>query len=436
VQSTGIGTLDDRRVFLAQHPGCHTRTKRSAHLIHFDAIVRLLKRVEQPGPTVRERLHDDRSTGRARAARHRLRGVSRRNRSLERSGNHKNHKQRVGEGGVSVVGVGVGADDGTARAWIVPARWVPRQRHRHRQRHRRQYRRSLAASGLCFALSARMSLHAWGGKSELRVGNGVDPRDWTVRTLIDNTDAGSVHDLLVDLYGTPRYLDIALAAQAKHVLVPIGHARADTVRSLVWVPGFAAHQFELIPSYAHTLLTRGNEARILNAYSATMAGAMPRRGYRVFSERRTRRPAASDPRRLVPISQNPDLCIVSGEADPRGWSVIDRHGIVRGAVQDLIIDLAAMKVRYVVCGLAADDENETTRWVLIPVEFLRLEPGASVALLPTFSETLVAALPTYTSEPPDRATEAGILERFAEAQEAEDFYSHPRFDAIAFFEAA
>jgi PRC-barrel domain protein len=281
-----------------------------------------------------------------------------------------------------------------------------------------------------------MSLRVWGGEPALVVGEGVDPRAWIVRTLIDDTEVGTVHDLLVDPFDLPRYLDVALAAHGKHVLVPIGYARADSVHSFVWVPGFAAHQFELIPSYSHQAPSRGDEARLLNAYSASMAGAMPRRGYRVFSARRTRRPAATDPRRLVPISRNPDLRIVSGKADPRGWSVIDRRGIVRGAVHDLLVDLAALKVRYVVCGLAAETEEGTTRWVLIPVEFLRLEPGASVVLLPTFSAALVAALPAYASAPPDAATEAAILERFAEAQEADDFYSHPRFDAAAFFDSA
>lgn len=278
-----------------------------------------------------------------------------------------------------------------------------------------------------------MALRPWGGDSPFPIGDGIDVRDWAVHTLIDNTRAGSVHDVLIDEQGSPRYLDVALDAIARHVLVPIGQARADPVHSLIWLPGFAANQFELIPSYGHGPISRGDEARLVNAYSATMSGAMPRRGYRVLSSHQTRRPASTDPKRLVPLARHPDLRVASGEADPRRWSVVDRDGIVRGMVCDLLVDRAAMKVRYLICELAADDD--VNRCVLVPVEFLRLDAGVAAAMLPTFSADLLIGLPAYTNAPPDREAEANILERFAEAQEAEDFYRHPRFNAEAFFGA-
>src|SRR5262249_39732401 len=151
----------------------------------------------------------------------------------------------------------------------------------------------------------------------------------------------------------------------------------------------------------------GTQARHWNAYCASLAGAMPRRGYRVWSGTMRRRPPTTDPNRLIQLSRRPDLRVVSGEADPRRWTVADRAGTVRGTVADLLVDLAAMKVRYVVCELAADDGDN--RCVLVPVEFLRLDQGAAAGVMPAFSVELMAALPTYSGAPPDSDTEALIL---------------------------
>ncbi|MGH7460472.1 MAG: PRC-barrel domain-containing protein, partial [Longimicrobiales bacterium] len=276
-----------------------------------------------------------------------------------------------------------------------------------------------------------MVLRAWNGETALLAENAFDVRDWSVRTLIDNACVGRVHQLLIDERAAARYLDIALETAEKHILIPIGQGRADRANSLVWLPGCALYQIESLPSYTHSALTRGTEARLWTTYCASLAGAMPRRGYRVLSEVARRRPAASDPRRLVPLSKQTGLRVASGEADPRHWTVIDRAGTVRGAVADLLVDLAAMKVRYVVCDLAADEGDN--RCVLVPVEFLRLDRAAATGALPAFSTEQWAALPTYAGTPPDSDTEARILERFADAQEADDFYCHPSFSAATFF---
>jgi photosynthetic reaction center H subunit len=259
----------------------------------------------------------------------------------------------------------------------------------------------------------------------------VDVRDWSVRTLVDNALAGVVHELLLDDRNIPRYLDVALTTSARHVLVPVGQARADRIHRQIWLPGFAHDQFETIPSYAHEPLSRGDEARLINAYSAAMAGAVPRGGYRVLGTGPRQRLRPYDPRRLVPLSQNSALRVGSGEADPRRWSVVDRAGNVCGSVVDLLVDVAAMKVRYLICDLEAGEN--TGRRVLVPVEFVRLDAGSEAAAMPAFSAELLQALESFNGEPPERENEALILERFAEAQESEDFYRHPRFDPAAFF---
>jgi hypothetical protein len=259
-------------------------------------------------------------------------------------------------------------------------------------------------------------------------------REWTVRTLVDNARIGSVHELLLDDHNIPRYLDVSLHAPARHVLLPIGHARTDRGHNQVWLPGLAEPQFEGIPSYEHAALTRSDEMRLLSAYGRTLAGAERRHGYRVLGGADRRRLKPQDPRRLVPLAELNAFRVAAREADPRGWSVVDRDHTVIGSVSDLLIDLATMKARYLICELKVNDEE--ARRVLVPVEFVRLDRSAHAAALPSFTPSLFAELDSYNGEPPKPEREAQMLERFAEAQTSEDFYDHARFDPNVFFGSA
>ncbi|MEX2285414.1 MAG: PRC-barrel domain-containing protein [Gemmatimonadota bacterium] len=280
----------------------------------------------------------------------------------------------------------------------------------------------------------RVNLRDYAGDPATLRSNWFQIRDWTVRTLVDNVRAGTIHGLLLDDQNIPRYLDVALNRPSRHVLVPIGQARANRGHQLIWLPGFAEPQFAAIPSYGHEPLTRGDEARLLSAYGGTMAGAERRQGYRVLGGRERCRLKPQDPRRLVPLTQLPSMRVAVGVVDPRGWSVVDRAGAVLGAVTDLLIDLSAGKARYLICELAVEDAE--LRRVLVPVEFVRLDKSTHVGALPSFSPELLSALDTFDGRPPEPEREMLILERFAEVQASEEFYRHPRFDPTSFFGAA
>jgi hypothetical protein len=74
------------------------------------------------------------------------------------------------------------------------------------------------------------------------------------------------------------------------------------------------------------------------------------------------------PIELTAMRDLPDYRVCSEDTDPRGWNVIDADGFQLGAVTDLIIDVQALTVRYIVCSLAA-----AMRQVLIPTGFARLD---------------------------------------------------------------
>ena len=264
-------------------------------------------------------------------------------------------------------------------------------------------------------------------------GNWFSVREWTVRTLVDNAQIGTVHELLLDDHNIPRYLDVVLHAQTRHVLLPIGHARADRGHNQVWLPGLAEYQLEGIPSFEHATLSRSDEMRLLSAYGGTLAGAERRHGYRVLGGNDRRRVQRRDPRRLVPLAELTAFRVAARETDPRGWSVVNREHTVIGSVSDLLIDLATMKARYLICELAVDKEE--ARRVLVPVEFVRLDRSAQAAL-PSFTPALLAELDRYDGDPPQPDQETRMLERFAEAQTSEDFYHHARFDPNVFFGSA
>jgi hypothetical protein len=136
----------------------------------------------------------------------------------------------------------------------------------------------------------------------------------------------------------------------------------------------------------------------------------------------------------VPLAELSAFRVAARESDPRGWSVVDRDRMVLGSVSDLLIDLATMKARYLICDLAVNDAE--ARRILVPVEFVRLDRSAQAAALPSFTPSLFAELDSYDGEPPGPERETHMLERFAEAQTSEDFYNHARFDPDVFFGSA
>ena len=107
------------------------------------------------------------------------------------------------------------------------------------------------------------------------------------------------------------------------------------------------------------------------------------------------RTPADTTRRLVPLSDADGYHVADGEPDLRGWDVRTSAGREVGTVKDLIVDLAAMKVRYLdveLDGKAVGLEDD--RRVLVPIGTARLdddnddviirETGAELRTMPPF----------------------------------------------------
>jgi hypothetical protein len=101
-----------------------------------------------------------------------------------------------------------------------------------------------------------------------------DVRGWVVRTLMDRAPVGRVHDLLLH-GGVPRYLDLQLDDGGDtHALLPVGYARADLDRRVVWLAGLHRALLASLPRYSRdpAALTRAAEQALLDEIARILAG--------------------------------------------------------------------------------------------------------------------------------------------------------------------
>ncbi len=251
-------------------------------------------------------------------------------------------------------------------------------------------------------------------KVELAPGSS-DLRGWEARTLVDDRAAGRVRDLLLDEAGQVRWLALELAA-GRCVLLPSGQARADRERRWIWVPGLAADQLALLPSYdpAAPPPDPAREEELLAAYGAAL-----------LRERSapTVPPPAGD---VVPLSSLPDFRVAAGEADPRGWTVRDAGDEPVGEVTELLVDPGILRVRHLVCRV----DGEGGRRVLLPIAYARLDPDRSAVRIPRLTRAALAALPEWVEAVPAREAAVAAAARLGAVRApGED----PRLDGAALF---
>lgn len=147
--------------------------------------------------------------------------------------------------------------------------------------------------------------------------------------------------------------------------------------------------------------------------------------------------------RVVPLDELDDFKVAEGDPDVRGWDVIASDGRKIGEVDNLLVDTAAMKVRYLDVDL--DDDligDDDDRHILIPIGYAHLNEDDDVIRVDSLNSTAVAGLPTYTHEPLTRDYERDLRQRFDTGYTAagttnadEDFYASEGYDADRFYGA-
>lgn len=146
--------------------------------------------------------------------------------------------------------------------------------------------------------------------------------------------------------------------------------------------------------------------------------------------------------RVVPLDQLDDFPVAAGEPDVRGWDVIAADGRRIGEVDQLLVDTAAMRVRYLDVGLdgaLAGRPNEE-RHVLIPIGYAQVDPAGGRVVVDTLESRDVAGLPEYHHGPVTREFETALRRRVDAGYTGSlhtdpEFYGGGLYDDSRFFGA-
>lgn len=118
---------------------------------------------------------------------------------------------------------------------------------------------------------------------------------------------------------------------------------------------------------------------------------------------------------LAHLSEMDDFEIADGEPDIIGWDVCASNGTKIGDVEDLLVDSATMRVRYIEVELDKDlvpDNQNDRRHFLIPIGSARLDDDDDNVLVSMESERL-QALPPYVRGALTREYEQSVVDGFA-----------------------
>jgi photosynthetic reaction center H subunit len=118
-------------------------------------------------------------------------------------------------------------------------------------------------------------------------------------------------------------------------------------------------------------------------------------------------------RRPYPLDELDDYEVADHDPDVRGWTVYSADGLEVGEVEELIVDPAAKKVRYLAVDLKHDDDSPSAaRRVAVPVGAARLRGDDDDVVLDNMQASEIATLPAYRDDAFDDAYETDVRARF------------------------
>lgn len=133
---------------------------------------------------------------------------------------------------------------------------------------------------------------------------------------------------------------------------------------------------------------------------------------------------------IVPLDELDDFNVAEGDPDVRGWQVLGAEGRAIGKVDQLLVDTAARKVRYLSVDANTAGGN---RHMLIPIGYARLHERDNVVYVDAPQGSDVAGLPAYTRQPVTREYETSVCQRFGHDAVGANFYNHAAFDVDRFY---
>lgn len=222
-------------------------------------------------------------------------------------------------------------------------------------------------------------------------------RDLIGWSVMDSGGAkvGSVRDLLIGRRGAVRFLDVDFGMFRKHVLLPVEVLEwgADALVLDRWTQD----DVKMLPPYDPAKpLTAGRVAELERAY--------PR--FYGDSEAWRAPPGAAV---AVPLREAKEFKLPKGAPDLHKWNVFGADGERLGTVTQMLVDPAALKVRFLDVDLADDLFTlGDDRHVLIPLEHVELRERGNDVWVERLSAREVAMLPAYTGGAADATMEDAV----------------------------
>ena len=131
-----------------------------------------------------------------------------------------------------------------------------------------------------------------------------------------------------------------------------------------------------------------------------------------------------------------DYEIKDGEPNIFGWHVLDQNGQKLGEVEELLFDPEACKVRYLIVGLHADEDNLSDKFIAIPIGVAQLHTDDDAVLLPVASAVELNQLPAYKNPqllPEDEVRIRQVFGGSTAPYEHPQFYTHEHFNESRFY---
>jgi sporulation protein YlmC with PRC-barrel domain len=213
----------------------------------------------------------------------------------------------------------------------------------------------------------------------------------------DGEKIGTVADVLIDRGGRIRFVDVEYGFPRKHVLLPTTMLEWGEARLIL---AASRERALALPPYDPS---RTLDDRTL----AELMGSFP---WMYDPEAEQWRLPAADTR-VVPLSEAKEFKLQAGAPDPRGWNVFGSDGERAGTVTQLLVDPAALKIRYLDVDVLQDlFLLKDDRHVLVPIERADLKERGGDVWIQGLTAAEIARLPAYTGGAVSPAMEAALGE--------------------------
>ncbi len=229
-------------------------------------------------------------------------------------------------------------------------------------------------------------------------------RDFIGRDVTDprGDRIGTVGDLLFDRHrGSVRFVDVNLGMFQKRVLIPV--EELDWGKDAFVVRSWTREQLKALPGY-------DPDQPVTGAMLDEMAMAYPY----LYGEP-DRLPPLGSPgdAHIIPLSDARDFKLAKGEPDVRGWNVFGADGERLGTVSEMLVDPAALQIRYLDIDLHDDlFRLKDDRHLLVPIDEVELRERGKDVWIKNLPAEEVARLPAYTGGAVEPGIEELIRDRF------------------------